>query len=356
MKGVVTVTVDELSKKVEAAEQKVEKCKKTIERHRAQMEKKAKQLRDMGIEPESADKYSFVQNGSDMNREAYWLLCDYDGKKRDITGATDKLVAAEKILENWQNKLDTQINQEKIIQDSVPQVLKDFLEKWKVNAFAWYVKGHAEFVEFKAQLRKEEYEARLEAFNTLPEYAESRERRQRIYGAEAPRDYDLVNVWPRQPMDTFLKERHLDYKSIKERLKARSDAVILKMCEFHDEGERKAWLDKVLEEEKKAKLIDLFNRVSGICGPIIDATALRVDVSGDLGGQVVGEKGVVSIQTIGAGGYNIQCYHYRTLIHDITDKAKKHPPLDVTIANCEKASKDMALGSRDTKAIENDVR
>lgn len=332
------MTVDDLRKKVEAAEQKVEKCKKTIERHRAQMAKKAKQLRDMGIDPETADKYSFVQNGADMNRDVYWLLCDYDGKKSDIKGATDKLVAAEKILENWQTKLDAQINKEKIIQDSVPQVFKDFLEKWKVNALAWYLKAHVDFVEFKADLRQEEYDARLEAFNTLPEYAESRERRKKYAGDEEPSYYDLINAWPRKPMEEFLKERRLDYRSVKERLKARSDEVILKMCEFQDDGERKTWLDKVLEEEKKAKLIDLFNRVSGICGPITDATALRVDVSGDLGGQVVGEKGVVSIQTIGAGGYNIQCYHYRTLIRDVTEKVKERSAagsLDSKIADAK---------------------
>lgn len=333
------MTVDELRDKVSAAELKVEKCKKTIERHRVQMEKKAKQLWEMGIDPEAADKYSFVQNGSDMNREAYWLLCDYDGKKNDIKSATEKLEDSERILGNWQAKLDLQINQEKIINDAVPQVLKDFLESWKERAFEWYVGAYNKFIDFKASLRREERLARLEAFNTLPEYAESRERHKKIWGDEEPSDSTLLNMYPGKPMEDFLKERDLDYKSIRERLAARSDGIILKMCEFRDEGVRNTWLEKTLEEEKKAKLIDLFNRVSDICGPVTDATGLRVHASGDLGGNVIGEKGIAFVQTIGAGGYNIQCFHYRTLIRDVTEKVKEKPVLDSVIHSCEIMSK-----------------
>lgn len=351
------MTITELQEKLDAAEQKVEKCKKTIERHKAQMEKKAKQLRDMGVDPETADKYSFVQNGANMNRDIYWLLCDYEGKMSDIKGATQKLEAAEKVLENWQHKLDLQINMEKVINETVPDVLKDFLERWKGNAYAWYIQAHAGFVKFKAQLRKEEREARLEAFTTLPEYAESRERHKKIYGEEEPSDHSLHNVWPRQPMENFLKERDLDYKSIRERLAAQSDSVILKMCEFPDDEERYAWLDKILEEERKAKLMDLYGRVTAICGSVVDVDGLRIDESGDLGGVIFGEKGVASLRTIGAGGYNIQCYHYRTLIKDITEKVKVQPrvsSLDNQIADAKgkigsvekslgKESKDMSL-------------
>lgn len=71
------MTLDELRKKVEDAEQKVEKCKKTIERHTVQLQKKVKQLQDMGIDPETADQADFVRSGC-VNYEAYDLLCDYD--------------------------------------------------------------------------------------------------------------------------------------------------------------------------------------------------------------------------------------------------------------------------------------
>ena len=122
------MNVEDLRKKVAAAEEKVKKCMKTIERHKAQMEKEGQKLREMGIDPETADKYEFVKNGTEWNQEAYWLLCDYESKKDDIHGAEGKLADALRVLSGWQEKLDIAINEEMVIQEQVPQVIKDFLE------------------------------------------------------------------------------------------------------------------------------------------------------------------------------------------------------------------------------------
>lgn len=52
-------------------------------------------------------------------------------------------------------------------------------------------------------------------------------------------------------------------------------------------------------------------------GTITDAAALYIGPEGDINGIIVGTEGKAKIQTIGAGGYNIQCFHFRTLIHEI---------------------------------------
>ena len=75
-------------------------------------------------------------------------------------------------------------------------------------------------------------------------------------------------------------------------------------------------LKKELEQEKKAKYDDLINRANSICGTIKDATGLSIGEKGELNGLVIGDRGTAYIETIGAGGYNIQCYHFRTLIHE----------------------------------------
>ena len=51
-------------------------------------------------------------------------------------------------------------------------------------------------------------------------------------------------------------------------------------------------------------------------GTITDASALYIGPEGDINGYIVGTEGEAKIQTIGAGGYNIQCFHFRTLIHE----------------------------------------
>ena len=318
--------IDVLREKLAAAEQKVEKCKKTIERHQAQMEKKAAALRKMGIDPEAADKYALVNNGTAAGREAYWLLCDYDGKKDDIKGAISKLEDAERIVAGWKEKLDLEINKEKVIQDTIPQIIKDFLEKWKADAFDWYVHRYDKFLEFRADLRDQEYKARLEAYKNLPEYAGTRERYKSFLGDKDPDYSTLNNLYPRKPVEDFLKERKLDYKSIKEKINNFGDGIIFKMLDYHDKNERLTFLNNVLEEEKKAKLINLINSVTAITGPITDATHLYVS-AGDLNGVILGEKGAAKIQTFSAGGYNIQCFHYRTRVDDVTEKYKDNPSL-----------------------------
>ena len=60
---------------------------------------------------------------------------------------------------------------------------------------------------------------------------------------------------------------------------------------------------------RKQKLI---NAIINKGGKIIKVLHMRFDI--DLDGAFECEKGTVTLNTIGAGGYNIQCYHYRTLI------------------------------------------
>lgn len=72
-------------------------------------------------------------------------------------------------------------------------------------------------------------------------------------------------------------------------------------------------------EEKRmreAKVIsdDLFVRVYKEIGTMIDANNLEINNKGGLDGIVDGENGRARVTTIGAGGYNIQRYHYRTTI------------------------------------------
>lgn len=322
------MTIDKLREKLAAAEEKVEKCEKTILRHRAQLDKRILKAKELGC-PMSQDETQFQNywsfyDQSGFTREQYWAICDIRSKQQDIKGALEKYDDAKRIAAGWKEKLDLEINKEKIIQDTVPQIIKDFLEKWKEDAFGWYVDRYDKFLEFKADIRKKEYNARLEAYNTLPEYADTRERYKSFLGDKAPDYSTLINLYPRTPVEEFLKERKLDYKSIRERIKNFGDGIIFKMTEYGNKDERLAFLNEVLEQEKKAKLLSLVNSITAITGPITDAKHLYVS-GGELNGVILGEKGVAKIQTFSAGGYNIQCFHYRTRVDDVTEKYKENP-------------------------------
>ena len=74
------------------------------------------------------------------------------------------------------------------------------------------------------------------------------------------------------------------------------------------------YMRHIVAEEKKRKYDFLVERICAIVGTITDATNLRVGEKGDLNGYIIGTDGEATVQTIGAGGYIIQCFHYRTII------------------------------------------
>lgn len=73
-------------------------------------------------------------------------------------------------------------------------------------------------------------------------------------------------------------------------------------------------LDKELDKQVASKRIGLITRVEKKAGKIIDANGLYLGENGEINGFVIGEKGKVEVKTIYAGGYNIQCLHYRVLV------------------------------------------
>ena len=76
-----------------------------------------------------------------------------------------------------------------------------------------------------------------------------------------------------------------------------------------------ARLEKDLKDEAERKYDFIIERTNAIVGEITDASGLKVGAKGDLNGYIKGTRGMAKVQTIGAGGYNIQCFHFRTLIH-----------------------------------------
>ena len=280
------MTQEELKLKVINAEAKVAKRTTVLKQHREQLAK-------------------LIQKGADK--------FDISIKQSDIESAADKLEEANLILANWQAKLDERIAADDYLEANAPEILKDFLENWKQHAITYYREKRIRFIEYRKELKAQERAARLEALQTLP----SLERYREIYKGRELTDSDLANLWPRKDVDAFLSERGLEYHQIQRKLNEFGDQITFKLLEIRDDQEREAWLEKAMEEEKRAKLIDLIGRIMGTVGTITDAAALHIGPEGDINGYIVGTEGKAKIQTIGAGGYNIQCFHFRTLIHEM---------------------------------------
>lgn len=74
---------------------------------------------------------------------------------------------------------------------------------------------------------------------------------------------------------------------------------------------------KHIANEKNVKISLLIMRVEKITGKITDAAGLNIGAKGDIVGYIIGENGVAHLQTILCGGWNVQCWHFRTLVHEV---------------------------------------
>jgi len=68
--------------------------------------------------------------------------------------------------------------------------------------------------------------------------------------------------------------------------------------------------------EAESLILNLYHRIHAITGEVIDWTGIRYS-DGALNGIVNGTLGTVKVESILAGGYNIQRLHVRVLVHEI---------------------------------------
>ncbi len=136
----------------------------------------------------------------------------------------------------------------------------------------------------------------------------------------------------------FLSEVPEDFKRIQEELISRWDAYDMEYRDLlHKEYHRMVYrdfytkygynaiafsrkTDKEIHEanvkDSKGYVIGLYFRIRDITGKVTDWHDVRFNGVA-LNGIIIGEAGRVKVETIEAGGYNIQRLHVRTLVHSI---------------------------------------
>lgn len=116
-----------------------------------------------------------------------------------------------------------------------------------------------------------------------------------------------------------LHNYHRNEEGVKERLKELS----MQMSQINqgwvrtrlDKGRKD--FDKYLDKYFMDRYYELCNKVTSIIGEITDVSKLYFGNDGSLNGIIIGTEGSAKVETIIAGGYNIQCLHYRVLVHKI---------------------------------------
>ncbi len=344
------MTIDELKEKVRLAEEKCAKIEKTIERHKTQGEKKVMALNkimeqnNLGITYDDVcdnPNWYYDYQNQPFYHELYWTACDIRDKESSINDNLKKLKAAQEGVKIWQEKLRLEEVKLQYIQDSVPRVIKEFLNEWKSRVIEYYTKKAEEYPEalqeYQETRDKLYYECLVEIVNRLVEENKeefiqkycwkSEDRFNRIIdtlneGFKPNNNYEYINLIHFGYRDKNDPDEHPKYVRNEEQWKAKfGDGFFQAWLSRKFDPD---WLDKQIEQEKNNKLIDLMTRVSKITGEIIDAQYLYIADDGNLNGYIIGKDGKAEVETIGAGGYNEhvildsgrhgQCYHFRVLV------------------------------------------
>ena len=219
-----------------------------------------------------------------------WTVNPYYYSEYDIRVTTRDIEDAQRALDNYKAQLATETEKDN---SRNVEVILAFLEGWKARVRWQYTAGLTEYYEEKQAVR--------EAYGT-PEYDETR----KAFYTKCHGVYEYrtsVNPWTKREERYKVKIEDGEY----EYLKAYTVESTL-------EGAL-ARLEKDITQEAKRKYDFIIERTNKIVGTITDASNLRIGAKDDLNGYIIGDRGTAKVQTIGAGGYAVQCFHFRTLIN-----------------------------------------
>lgn len=264
----------------------IEKKTNLISKMTSRIENNKSKLIKLGYtESQINDGYMKLSNNSVNFEKAYNLMYSIDNSIESIKNATVCLEELNQKKEKLEAELKTIIEKES---SRDIKIIVDFLNVWKNNVKNFYK-------------------------DCLPKWVEAR----RIY-FEADHNYcEEFNHgnWRRTGDKTKLDELSDIRKKMKEKFQSWSflNPYIVGHLDASLDYEK---IQRDLDHEANMKYDFIIERTNKIVGQITDASHLSISEKGDLNGVIYGTRGIATVSTIDAGGYNIQCYHFRTLIRE----------------------------------------
>lgn len=276
------MTKEFLLERIAKAEETITKKQGTITKKTASIQKKSEKfLKDFGMEWMTVDKYdSELPNHNEM----YWDICDIEHLQDDIIRLEHEIAEKQKSLAGYQEQL--QVFEEKEASRNITVIL-EFLEGWKERNIEFYQEAFGRYTEALHEFHQKNHEW-VEYYN-------------RSFKIRKTEEFKQVEAEYR----TFERNFHSTWNFITPYVERSAGQLILNLTK----------LQKDLDVEANRKYDFIIERTNAIVGQITDASNLKVGAKADLNGFIIGTKGTAKVETIGAGGYNIQCFHFRTLIN-----------------------------------------
>ena len=263
------MNVDTLTKRIEG-------CRLNIER----LEKKLQRI--------------LKAEASNYEKDNPYYYSDYDKRStlRDIEETKEKLLNYDKELQQATEKANSRN----------VQVIIDFLESWKNKVYKIYEDAILEARDMWSQIK--EMAKQFRGWDESDELKQLRsEYHEHFYGK-----YEY-------------KEYYNSYMKRNERIKTKVEEGKWEFINNYfyaqniEEGLQR--LDRDLTNEMNRKYDFIIERTNKIVGQITNTEDLKIGMNGELNGIILGTRGKAKVETIGAGGYNIQIFHYRVLVKEV---------------------------------------
>lgn len=280
-----------IEERIQKAQEQITKKQNLIIKMQDRISKNMTKLQKLGFTEEQISvglDNPFRLDRSNPNHDKGFDLC------YSISNAVDSIQSAQKALPELQERLqkyeaDLQVIIEKENSRDI-KVILDFLENWKEEVKKYYQAHTDKWISTLKDYWKEDHKY-CEWYN---------------HHFHERRNKDLLKEM-KKPVEEA-KARHGFFNYLDPYMIRQVDG------EYIIDMEK---LQKDLDQEANRKYDFIIERTNAIVGQITDASHLSIGDKGDLNGFIIGTKGIAKVQTIGAGGWNIQCYHFRTLIHEM---------------------------------------
>ena len=240
---------------------RIETLKDRIENAKAKIEKKTNTItKKEALIVKKTDKLQKMGFSLDSemidNSDARWLTYDIGHLEEDIKRLADEIEETKTSLEKYEKQLAGELEKENIILKEIPEGMRRMQSELVETWDAWDIQYREKI---KADRRSMEYRDWCDKYN-------------------ASDRYDFM------------------YKTDEQ---------------IHNSN----------VQDAKMLILNLYYRVKDITGEITDWSGIRATIGTQgftvLNGYVIGKEGRAEVESIYAGGYNIQRLHVRVLVHEI---------------------------------------
>lgn len=257
--------------------EKIEKTEKSITKWKDKIEKA----------PLNFDK---ITKDAYEGREQRYFDVVVESYKEELRGTENKLKKLKELLVKYSIKKN--IEDKKKSMPTIP-IIEKFLDIWVINSKEFYNERRVACKNYLEHIKKER-----------DEFCKENNIRANDYSME---------------VHNLLRENELDHASISKDM-SRLFPQIVNEFVYRSDSDWKDSLEIMINKERETKKYLFYKRIIEKVGNITDAHGLRIGDNGEINGFIIGDKGKATIDTITAGGYNIQCLHFRVLVNKIKEK------------------------------------